>query len=98
MLLKFRNSSSIHNVIDYSTSVYPNPAKHNITIENINFKINSIDIYNITGQLVISEYVNSMSTILNISDLEKGVYLPDIKSNNTSIKRNNYRVINILFY
>ena len=86
-MLNLGNSSSIHNVIDYSTSVYPNPAKHNITIENINFIINSIDIYNITGQLVMSKNVNSMSTILNISDLEKGVYLLDIKSNNTSIKR-----------
>ena len=56
-------------------------------IENINFTINSIDVYNITGQLVISEYVNSMNTVLNISDLEKGIYLLDIKSNNTSIKR-----------
>ncbi len=85
--LNLGNALSIHNVIDYSTSIYPNPAKHNITIENINFSINSIDIYNITGQLVISEYVNSMSKILNTSDLEKGVYLLDIKSNNTSIKR-----------
>ena len=85
--LNLGNNLSIHNVIDYSTTVYPNPAKHNLTIENINFTINSIDIYNITGQLVISEYVNSMSTILNTSDLEKGVYLLDIKSNNTSIKR-----------
>ena len=85
--LNLGNALSIHNVIDYSTTVYPNPAKHNITIENINFIINSIEIYNITGQLVISEYVNSMSTILNTSDLEKGVYLLDIKSNNSSIKR-----------
>ena len=79
--------SSTYNVIDYSTNVYPNPIKHNIMIENINFTINSIDIYNVTGQLVMSEYVNSMNTVLNISDLEKGIYLLDIKSNNTSIKR-----------
>ena len=85
--LNLGNSSSIHNVIDYSTKIYPNPAKHNIRIENINFTINSIDMYNVTGQLVMSEYVNSMNTILKISDLEKGVYLLDIKSNNTSIKR-----------
>ena len=44
-------------------------------IENINFSINSIDIYNITGQLVMSKNVNSMNTVLNITDLEKGVYL-----------------------
>ena len=56
-------------------------------IENINFTINSIDVYNITGQLVMSEYVNSMNKVLNITDLEKGIYLLDIKSNNTSIKR-----------
>jgi len=85
--LNLGNASSTHNVIDYSTNIYPNPAKHNIMIENINFTINSIDIYNVTGQLVMSEYVNSMNTVLNISDLEKGIYLLDIKSNDSSIKR-----------
>lgn len=85
--LNLGNASSIHNVIDYSTYIYPNPAKDNIMIENINFTINSIDIYNITGQLVMSKNVNSMNTVLNISDFQKGVYLLDIKSNNNSIKR-----------
>ena len=85
--LNLGNASSIHNVIDYSTYIYPNPAKDNIVIENINFSINSIDIYNITGQLVMSKNVNSMNTVLNISDFQKGVYLLDIKSNNNSIKR-----------
>ena len=74
-MLNLGNASSIHNVIDYSTYIYPNPAKDNIVIENINFSINSIDIYNITGQLVMSKNVNSMNTVLNISDFQKGVYL-----------------------
>ena len=62
-------------------------AKNNITIENSNFVINSVELYNIAGQLVKSENVNSMKTNLNVSDLDKGIYILEIKSNKTSIRR-----------
>jgi hypothetical protein len=78
---------SVNNVVDYSTNIFPNPAKNNITIENSNFVINSVELYNIAGQLVKSENVNSMKTNLNISDLNKGIYILEIKSKETSIRR-----------
>jgi len=78
---------SVNNVVDYSTNIFPNPAKNNITIENSNFVINSVKLYNIAGQLVKSENVNSMKTNLNISDLNKGIYILEIKSKETSIRR-----------
>jgi len=74
-------------VVDHSTNIFPNPAKNNITIENSNFEINTVELYNIAGQLVKSENVNSMSTNLNLSDLKKGIYILEIQSNKTSIRR-----------
>ena len=85
--LNLGNALSVHNVIDHSTNIYPNPAKNNITITNRNFIINSVELYNISGQKVRSEIVNSMQTNLNVSGLEKGIYIMNIKSNDTSIKR-----------
>jgi len=78
---------SVNNVVDHSTNIFPNPTKKNITIENSNFKINTVELYNIAGQLVKSENVNSMSTNLDVSDLKKGIYIIEIKSNETSIRR-----------
>ncbi|MAX69284.1 MAG: hypothetical protein CMP60_06335 [Flavobacteriales bacterium] len=78
---------SVNNVVDHSTNIFPNPTKKNITIENSNFKINTVELYNIAGQLVKSENVNSMSTNLDVSDLKKGIYILEIKSNETSIRR-----------
>ena len=85
--LNLGGALSINNVIDHSTNIFPNPAKNNITITNSNFEINTVEMYNIAGQLVKSANVNSMKTKLNISDLNKGIYILEIKSNETSIRR-----------
>lgn len=85
--LNLGNALSVHNVIDHSTNIYPNPVKNNITITNSNFIINSVELYNISGKKVRSEIVNSMQTNLNVSGLEKGIYIMNIKSKDTSIKR-----------
>ena len=85
--LNLGNALSVHNVIDHSTNIYPNPAKNNITITNSNFVMNSVELYNISGQKVRSEIINSMQTNLNVSGLEKGIYIMNITSNDTSIKR-----------
>ena len=78
---------SINNAVNYSTNIFPNPAKNNITIENSNFVINSVELYNIAGQLVKSENINSMKANINVSDLDKGIYILEIQSNETSIRR-----------
>lgn len=85
--LNLGNALSVYNVMDHSTKIYPNPAKNNITITNSNFVINSVELYNISGQKVKSKIINSMQTNLNLSGLEKGIYILNINSNDTSIKR-----------
>ncbi|MBT6013727.1 MAG: T9SS type A sorting domain-containing protein [Flavobacteriales bacterium] len=87
VVLNLGGALSVNNVVDYSTNIFPNPAKNNITITNSNFVINSVEIYNIAGQLVKSENVNSMKANLNVSNLDKGIYILEISSDKTSIKR-----------
>jgi len=85
--LNLGNSLSEYNVIDYSTSVYPNPSNNFISINNSNFIIDNINLYSVAGKLVKSQKVNSMHTNLNVTDLESGIYFLNIYSNNSIIKR-----------
>ena len=79
--------ASIADAIDFSTQIYPNPARDIITIKNSNFLLETITIYNLTGKLVLSEGINSMSKNIDVSNLSKGIYIADIKSRNTSIRK-----------
>ena len=52
-------------------SIYPNPARDFIFVgENMNLPLQSVEIYNVTGQKVIS----STETEINVSGLESGIY------------------------
>lgn len=61
--------------------VYPNPAS-----DIVNFKLNGTDanrleIVNLAGQVVLSSEISNAETSVNVSDLEEGVYLFTIYSN-----------------
>lgn len=63
-------------------SLYPNPATNNIQI-TAEGAITAYTIYSITGEKVTSQRPFSSNNILvDISDLEKGVYLIQVESNN----------------
>ncbi|GAA4959708.1 hypothetical protein GCM10023315_04210 [Algibacter aquimarinus] len=66
--------------------VYPNPAKNNIQIENLNSSVKSVSIYNIQGRKVMEESLNtSKSKIeINISSLVDGLYLLNFLNENGS--------------
>jgi hypothetical protein len=62
--------------------IYPNPAKNSITLLTT-FKGNyTIDLYNITGQLIISEKGNTVKKEINIEKLNKGIYIIKINALN----------------
>lgn len=62
--------------------LYPNPAKDilNITLKE-NRPINSVQIYNILGELIINLADNNGISTLNVSSLNKGVYSIILNSN-----------------
>ena len=85
--LNLGNSTDIQNVILSSTQVYPNPANDKISISSYAVKINELDIYDISGKLVESHYVNANKININTSKLNSGIYFIEIKSDVSKIKK-----------
>lgn len=70
-----------------NTSIYPNPSKGEITLSNLeNITLKSAEIYNVLGRLVKNIPVEKGASKLDIdlSYLNKGVYLLSLKSANSS--------------
>jgi photosystem II stability/assembly factor-like uncharacterized protein len=77
----------INELSQNSVTVFPNPAKDLMTIQATS-NINEINLYNITGQLVVNKTVNTKKITLNTSDLVAGIYnLKVILDNGTIIKK-----------
>lgn len=67
--------------------VYPNPSSDFFYVKsNSNYLIQSIDILDISGKLIVSEKLNTMSNELKFSTqmLQSGIYFIDIKGQNFS--------------
>ena len=64
---------------DMTVSVYPNPAHDYIHIETMcTLSVQRVDLYNVTGQLIISSTENE----INVSELESGIYFVNILTEN----------------
>lgn len=68
-----------------NVSVYPNPAKDNITVEAEN--ISNVVIYNSIGQTVFAKDCNTEKLIVNTNDLESGIYMVKIVANGNTITK-----------
>jgi len=78
---KYQNPTFIKdNLTEDNISVYPNPANNYLKIDIANNDVSGIDIYNITGQKVLSQNKTGNSGTVNISSLPKGSYLLKIKT------------------
>jgi aminopeptidase YwaD len=78
---------SVNELVAQTTEIYPNPANNVLNIISYTVGINSISIFNLNGQEVLNTTVNANQIRINTSSLANGVYIVDIKSNNTSVKR-----------
>lgn len=79
-------------ITDFSRAkLYPNPVsnKLNVEIDANNNKIKSLEITNLQGQVLLTENVNStiISTALNVSDIESGVYFLNINTENGNVTK-----------
>ncbi len=61
--------------------IYPNPAADVVTIENLNG--GRISIINVSGQVVLTQDINSNKTTTDISKLADGIYILKAVNNNT---------------
>lgn len=68
-------------------AIYPNPAINTITIDARDIeKINTLDVFNIIGENIIHQDVREHGKYtLNISKLEKGIYIIDIHTANNVV-------------
>ena len=78
---------SMNELISQTTNIYPNPANNILNIVSYTVGIEKINIYNLNGQLVLNKKVKSNQKTINISSIESGIYIVDILSENTSVKR-----------
>ncbi|MDB4088141.1 T9SS type A sorting domain-containing protein [Flavobacteriales bacterium] len=78
------NTNSIEeNSLEFS--IYPNPVISVVTLSGVNLE--KVEIYSVNGKLVSTESSNSINKI-DVSELEKGVYILKVTSNNTiGVKR-----------
>ncbi|KAA3646076.1 MAG: T9SS C-terminal target domain-containing protein [Bacteroidetes bacterium] len=71
------------------TSIFPNPAQDrvNVSIDN-NYKFNqiSIQVIDVTGRVVVDQRTSLHLSSLNLSGLEKGMYLIRVSENNELIQ------------
>ena len=81
------STTDINEIIEKTTEVYPNPAKDNLNIVSYAELINTVEVYNLSGQKVLSKKVNATTTRINTNSLSKGVYIVDIKSKVSSVKK-----------
>ena len=63
-------------------TIYPNPAEDIITINTDKTRpiSTNINIYNVAGSLVKTLLMNENQQNINVSDLSKGIYIVEIKS------------------
>ena len=65
--------------------IYPNPAKTYLQIIDYNASIQDIDIYDVYGRKVKKIKSQNLKHKIQITDLEKGIYFINIKTNNNTI-------------
>jgi len=72
----------------FKVKVYPNPSDGEIFIDFTNYDFNNkiIEVFDLTGQMVMKQSVFSHMTRLNLDSYGKGVYFLLIKSNSSTIR------------
>jgi hypothetical protein len=68
------STTSVDDLKQFNFSVYPNPASNNLNL-SASKNIDSVEIFNLIGQKVMTVIPNSNTTSINVSSLNSGVYI-----------------------
>ncbi|MAU36468.1 MAG: hypothetical protein CMD14_03745 [Flavobacteriales bacterium] len=74
--------SNAVNDIESKVSIYPNPSNGVFVIELDALGKYDVTIYNVLGQTVLSTFTNSMTTSIDLSSFDKGIYTVELKDKN----------------
>jgi hypothetical protein len=67
---------------NHEVSIYPNPTTGSFTIDIGNFKQANLEIYNLSGQLILQKTFVDNTTHVNLTNYPKGLYLVKIIADN----------------
>jgi hypothetical protein len=73
------------NTESYEVNAYPNPASDNFRVELPDSRTNTISIMALTGQVVKTINVTNLNVNINVSDLDNGVYMYQLKDGNGKV-------------
>jgi hypothetical protein len=75
-------SNGIIGLTHESVLMYPNPAHKNVTLKlSESIQNGIVEVFDLSGKNVMTERINSEQHTLNVSQLENGFYLVQVKSN-----------------
>jgi phosphatidylserine/phosphatidylglycerophosphate/cardiolipin synthase-like enzyme len=81
---------SAQQIAAVDVKVYPNPTQENINISSPT-ELTQVDLYSVTGQLVMREFPETNSVSFSIGEQEKGMYILRVADANGNV--NTYKVI-----
>ena len=87
--LKIASTTSLneYDILNNSFIVIPNPNNGSFAIDVDNIENATIEIYNISGQLVLKEALSKNITPINLKEHQKGIYFVKVETNNKIIVR-----------
>lgn len=80
---EFTGTLAAADVTKASIKLYPNPVVDFVNVNHTS-KIDSVEVYNVTGQRVSSEAWNATSGKINMSNLTPGMYIIKLNTGNTA--------------
>ena len=73
-------ATSVNDIKQSIFNIYPNPTNGLFTIDLDNTNVYDIKISNVLGQLVLNTKSDGLSTVIDLSSLDKGIYTVDLIS------------------
>ena len=70
-----------------NVSVYPNPTTGQFRIQNSEFRIQSVEVYDVFGKLISSTEVNDNDVTIDVSNYTNGVYFTRIHTDNGTVTK-----------
>jgi poly(beta-D-mannuronate) lyase len=74
-------ASTISNELS-QVSLYPSPAKNQLSLKNFSNKVSKIEIYNLLGKKLISNKIVNANQTIDTSNLANGIYLVKLSDDN----------------
>ncbi len=75
-------NSSVKNIADVvGLKIYPNPNNGAFTVSNNNGSAMKIEVYNLLGSKILSQVSNDDTSLINLGDVAKGIYLVKVTIN-----------------